>query len=95
MTPGAKVVHISPQASPGRQGTKHRDPEVPAYLRLHVLSKSHDAEGAAVLSCMSQPHPGPQKSRAWESSSLISSLGTALLAGSGLPRISCLSPRGF
>ncbi|VCX38967.1 unnamed protein product, partial [Gulo gulo] len=50
-----------PQASPGRQRTEHRDPEVPAYLRHHVLSKSHEGERAAVISCMSQLPPGPQR----------------------------------
>ncbi|XP_059233051.1 collagen alpha-1(XVIII) chain-like [Mustela nigripes] len=63
--PGPTWLTFLPQASLGRQRTQHRDPEVPAYLRLHVLSKSHDGERAAVISCMSQL-PRGHSEQAWD-----------------------------
>lgn len=79
-SPLGPELSVSPTPTPSssvKAGTGHKDPEVPAYLRLRVLSKSRCGEGAAVISCVSQPHPGPQHSGAWEFISLISSVGSS------------------
>lgn len=95
MTPGANVADISPPSFSGEAENRAQGARDPCLLEAPCpLQKPRGGESSCHLLHVTAP-PGATASRPGNSSSLISGLGTALLAGSGLPRISCPSPRGF
>lgn len=96
-SPGSMVVSISPPSFSVEAGTGYNDAEVPAYRRLHVLSRSHSEREQLSSPACHCPTRGHRIAWVWKLifSHLIFTLGRTRLAAAKLPRISCTSPGGF